>query len=164
MALFTLKNKNGDVSIMIPHHSGVPGITENWPCELIMKDDDDRLEIRPRMSKNPSVFLPYNKITNAAVVTEQEIIEKSKSVLGRAAIGGLLLGPVGAIVGSTSGVGKKEKKVTRAYYIINYTSGDETKVLTFNNQGVINLGKFTTLLKERSGIIDQVAIKQEITL
>ena len=39
---------------------------------------------------------------------EKVFVEKDKSVIGRAVVGGLLLGPVGAIVGGMSGVGTKK--------------------------------------------------------
>lgn len=43
--------------------------------------------------------------------SQQTVIEKkSKSVVGRAVLGGLLLGPVGALVGGMSGLGTKEIK------------------------------------------------------
>ncbi len=157
MAFFTLYAKDGSASVQVPHRSGVPGINENWPCELIIRPDDDRLEIRPRMSKKDSVYLPLNKVIQAGVVTEQEIIEKSKSVVGRAVLGGLILGPVGAIVGGTSGVGKKEKKVTHAYFIINYQPDpqvDDIKVLTFDITGALYLNQFTELLQDRAEIVE----------
>ena len=40
--------------------------------------------------------------------------EEEKSILGRAAVGGLLLGPAGAVVGGLSGTGKKTKTI---YYL-----------------------------------------------
>jgi len=43
---------------------------------------------------------------------------KDKSSIGRAVIGGVIFGPVGAIVGGISGVGAKQAKTT--YLIINY--------------------------------------------
>lgn len=42
-------------------------------------------------------------------IQPDEITEKDKSVIGRAVVGGLLLGPVGAIVGGMSGIGTKQK-------------------------------------------------------
>lgn len=67
----------------------------------------------------------YADITNAEVLTETT--EENKSVIGRAVVGGLLLGPVGAVVGGISGTGKKEKN---NYYLrITYSNGNEEKTV-----------------------------------
>lgn len=42
---------------------------------------------------------------------EREIIDKDKSVIGRAVVGGLILGPVGAVVGGMSGLGTKKQEI-----------------------------------------------------
>ncbi len=44
----------------------------------------------------------------------------NRSVMGRAAVGALILGPLGAIIGGLSGVGSKEKIVDKNYLVINY--------------------------------------------
>lgn len=53
--------------------------------------------------------IPYKKITTWTIEEEDEIIKKvDKSVIGRALLGGLLLGPLGAMVGGMSGIGTKD--------------------------------------------------------
>ena len=95
-------------------------------------DDENKLVIKSVVVKKPEVNLKYEQITGINVTSEEEILEKSKSVTGRAVIGGVLLGPLGAIVGGMSGIGDKKKEKTRYYLIINYKSkDDEIKVLSF---------------------------------
>lgn len=161
MGLFTLKSKTGDASISFPHYDGVPGFLPNTISEIIMHDSEQRLEIKPKLSlvKLESVYLPYNKIVGVLSVTEKEISEQGKSVLGRAMIGGVLLGPLGAVVGSISGTTKKTKTSYHPYFIINYKpdiEADEVKVLTFINNGQFNVNKFVELIKDRAGISDPI--------
>lgn len=65
--------------------------------------------------------LSLNQIKNVFYGTETEIIEKNKSVVGRALLGSLFF-PVGTVVGAISGVGTKKKKVDHTYLIIVYMS------------------------------------------
>ncbi len=85
----------------------------------------DHILIKDILSKKDAV-LSLNQITNVFYGTETEIIEKNKSVLGRAAIGSLF-NPLGAVIGAVSGVGTKKKKVNHTYLIINYTSNTGTE-------------------------------------
>ncbi|MCL2651143.1 MAG: SHOCT domain-containing protein [Candidatus Azobacteroides sp.] len=43
---------------------------------------------------------------------EQIIVKKNKSVVGRAVVGGLFLGPLGALIGGMSGTGTKDVKLS----------------------------------------------------
>ena len=87
-------------------------------------DDENKLVIKSVVVKKPEVNLKYEQITGINVTSEEEILEKSKSVTGRAVIGGVLLGPLGAIVGGMSGIGDKKKEKTHYYLIINYKAKD----------------------------------------
>lgn len=70
--------------------------------------------------------LSLSQITNVFYGTETEIVEKDKSVVGRALAGTILTGglPVGTLVGAISGVGTKKKKKNHTYLIIEFTSSD----------------------------------------
>ncbi|XWN36814.1 MAG: NINE protein [Balneola sp.] len=63
---------------------------------------------------------------------------KDKSVVGRAVAGGLLLGPLGAVIGGMSGIGTKSKKLDQEtdYLIINYwdKSTKSNEVLLFSGK------------------------------
>jgi len=52
--------------------------------------------------------------------TSAELVKIDKSVIGRAAVGALILGPLGAVVGGMSGIGNKEKVQDISYLVLNY--------------------------------------------
>jgi len=132
MGLFSSKNKDGSIGTNLAFIDGLDAFTENESIELSVYKDDNEIQVKSRSNKKkPLAHLNFNKITKIAMMTEKEIIEKSKSVGGRALAGGLLLGPLGAIIGGMSGIGNKNKSATEYYIIINYKSNDEEKALSF---------------------------------
>lgn len=102
--------------------------------------------------------LSLNQITNVFYGTETEVIEKSKSVVGRAIIGSAF-GPMGTVVGAISGVGDKKSKKKHTYLIISYISSD-------GNEDVIKLedtlsnGK--NLYKKLNALIGKADVKHAI--
>ncbi len=62
----------------------------------------------------------HSQIISLKQTSKEELLRKDKSVIGRAVVGGLILGPLGAIVGGMSGIGNKDKFVNKHYLIINY--------------------------------------------
>lgn len=65
-------------------------------------------------------YISDEQITNMSFATKETIIEQNKSVIGRAAVGGLILGPLGAIIGGISGVGSKSVLKGKYYLVINF--------------------------------------------
>lgn len=53
----------------------------------------------------------YSQVFAAQFIEAMKVEQHSKSVLGRAAVGAILLGPFGAVVGGMSGMSKDEKPV-----------------------------------------------------
>jgi len=126
MSIFNHKDKNSNFYIDLTHLEGIESFSKD--TVVCLKLHENELEIKRSFFTKPSAFLNYSQITNAAVVREQEIIEIDKSVVGRAIVGGLLLGPLGAEIGGISGVGKKKKTKYSCYLIINYipSASEET--------------------------------------
>lgn len=76
--------------------------------------------------------VPLEKIIDTAMITEKEIVEKGKSVVGRGLLGGSIFGPAGLILGGLSGVGKKSKTEYTKIYIVSFVGSDgEVKNITF---------------------------------
>jgi len=68
------------------------------------------------------VFYPIHnsQIISIKQTSREELSKTDKSVIGRAVVGGLILGPLGAIVGGMSGIGSKEKLKNQHYLVVNY--------------------------------------------
>jgi hypothetical protein len=152
MPIFGSKDKEGNLACNFMHTDGLVDFPPFWAVCITQNDNNNRLEIAKRIPKNsPPVYLPYDQIISIGTVTEKEIIEKSKSVVGRAAVGGLLLGPLGAVIGGMSGTGKKNKASTKAFFVINYhpaQNPEETKVLSFEIVGAsLHWSSFVAALK-----------------
>lgn len=120
----------------------VDGINAYKSGDIVTLDIDEKnneIIIKGFINRNaPVIHLPLNKLTHVSLETEQEIIEKNKSVVGRAAVGTLIAGPLGAIVGGMSGIGTKKKKgKEKAILTIGYTEGElvfiEDKNITITN-------------------------------
>lgn len=81
-------------------------------------------------------------------------------MIGRAVVGGVLLGPLGAVVGSVSGVGKKQKATYKDFFVINYTAASgEPAVLSFEMVGPpVGFASFLSELKQKAGISDAPAV------
>ena len=60
--------------------------------------------------------------------------QKNKSVIGRAIVGGLVLGPVGAIVGGMTGIGQKQiaTNMTENILSISFSENGEEKIILFS--------------------------------
>lgn len=86
-----------------------------------------------------------NTITNYAIVTEQEIKNVDKSVIGRAVVGGVLLGGLGAIIGGMSGIGTKTKTgKERRFFVVNYLNDNgEQAAISFENH-IMNIDYFVS--------------------
>ena len=116
------------------YKSGIPSILE--PTKLLkMGITDETVDFFTNKVSITGKWIAYKKlfsinlkdIENVNVIKESEIIpavEENKSVLGRAIAGDVLLGPLGAVVGGMSGVGKKtvkpSQKDEKCFIIITY--------------------------------------------
>lgn len=68
----------------------------------------------------PVMDIHFSQLIDIKQTTEHEIVNMDKSVLGRAVVGQLIFGPLGAVVGAISGVGSKTKSHATYYQVISY--------------------------------------------
>lgn len=84
---------------------------------LVILKDNEVITKKNKRDKVNIFNLPLSEISEFdlkhKIIIEDKTTEKDKSIVGRAVVGGLLLGPVGAIVGGMTGIGTKKyiKKV-----------------------------------------------------
>lgn len=149
MGLFT--SKKGSIiseNFMILHDLG--DFKEKFSIEVSLYDD--YLTLSNFAVKQP-ITLNYSQITDVFHGLQTEIQEKDKSTIGRAAVGGLLFGGAGAVVGAMTAQGKKEKKVTKLMFIISYTSSQgEECFLQFEDTRHYKGKKLSEKLKELCNI------------
>lgn len=162
MPIFGSKDKENNRSVNFSCVDGLPGYASGDAVNATINLDQSILFLRARVFKRPEIKLYLDKITSVSVATETEIREKSKNVIGRAAIGTLLLGPLGAVVGGMSGVGSKKKKEIKSFLFITYLSSDiSEKTIVLEIVGAsLGWNKFVADLKKAT----QGEVQKEIVL
>ena len=121
---------------------------------------DTYLEITSLQKK--TVTLNYNQITDVFYGVETELKNKPKSVIGRAAIGGLLFGTTGAIVGAISG-NNNQTKERHFYFIMSYVGSDGVdKYLQFEDTRLFKGLKLSQKLKEFTDTSDKSVTTMQI--
>lgn len=65
-------------------------------------------------------YLAHEQIIDMKFIRHSQLTTENKSVIGRAVVGGLLLGPLAAVVGGMSGIGTKVKSLGEYLFVINF--------------------------------------------
>ena len=160
--IFGKKNKDGNRAVNLTYVDGIGEYNKGTAVEVSF--DDKNMQMKARTFKKLPVFLQLEQITGAVVISEKDIIEKSKSTVGRAVVGGVVLGPLGAIIGGMSGIGNKKKNETHYFMVVNYKSKDEEiKVLSFEIVGA-SLHWYSFVEEFRKRIPVKKVIEKEIYL
>jgi hypothetical protein len=71
----------------------------------------------------------FSQLVDISIENQKSIINKERAVLGRAALGGVLLGGAGAIVGAISGQGRLKSKLYDGVLILTYLEPSKDKLI-----------------------------------
>ena len=151
-------NNEGEIFEKFTSGNSFGSIGSNQAVTGVLKKDC--LYIYEDWHKDVNVSLPYHKITDVKVTSDVKIIEKSKSVAGRAIAGGLVLGPAGALFGGMSGIGSKQERQVSNYILISYipSPGEEEHGILLK-VGIGAWSNFMDSLKERANIVKEKSVE-----
>ena len=85
--------------------------------------------------------IEFSKIKNIRILQQIKQSQKEKSPVCRAIIGGVLLGPVGAVVGGASGLTPTFKSDKKYYIEIERPEPDDNIIFTGSNKDIQELNK-----------------------
>ena len=134
MGLFGADTSMYDLAVRFSFAGGTSMFGTGELVTVASDAKNKRLAIFDTRTGEKIVYLAYSQLCGVHRTNEVTTVQKGKSVLGRGAIGGMVFGPAGAIVGGLSGTGKKQKKSVSTYLVISYhpTGRDnETQELLF---------------------------------
>lgn len=112
------------------HEEGLPYVAKK--SKIWFKQNFEDITIEDRIK------IPLSRVNGSEVVYGTGLSTGDNSPLGRAAVGGLLFGGVGAIVGATSGTTTSTVTTPRYFLIINYTTKDgKEENLIFSGDAIL---------------------------
>lgn len=119
----------------VKHYEGL-SVREGASCKVRLTNYN--LQICD-IKNSPIHIISLKDISNIAIISDKELIEKDKNVIARGIVGNVLFGGAGLILGGLSGLQKKQVVQNIDYLIINYKSNGEDKVISlYANEGVID--------------------------
>lgn len=127
----------------IVHIQGINFADMNQNCKLSFLNKTIYFQ-----DKNDKILeeLEFSNIKNCSILEEIEQTQKEKSPVARAVVGGILLGPVGAVVGGVSSLSSSIKENKKYYLEIKNTQSSKNIVLTASNKDLQEIKQ--TILKE----------------
>jgi hypothetical protein len=110
------KQKGYELYFPLQHIDGIHDIKKDVETIFYLYPD--------KITFNNVQTLPLSRVKKTEVITEKQINEKQKSVIKRAVAGGIILGPLGALVGSASGIGTKKVQENIYMFSIDFINKD----------------------------------------
>ena len=123
-----MKEKGITKDAKLKHVSGLP-ISEDTVCTI--NSYPDKYEF---VADGLNFNLPRERITNLCVKKHEEITAQKVSSIGGAVAGGVLFGPLGAIIGGRAKTHKVNNKTN--YLVFTYLKEEEIKYICFEAPGL----------------------------
>lgn len=137
MSIFSKREKN---TYITKYLQGLPNINVGDICKLSFDNENLIIQaikvsgiIKSKVNVINTFKINNKKIISFDLINKSNIETKSKSVIGRGIAGGLIFGPVGAIIGGISGTKQDIKSNDEFFLNISYygVNEDDLKVLIF---------------------------------
>lgn len=146
----TRKDPKNPKNAMSPEDYGAYGqfkhtiglsMPENILCKLHLSSQGLEIE-----GNGVSFNLPRNRILDITIKSEEEIQKQFVSSAGGAVAGGILFGPLGAMIGGRT----KEKKTSKikTYLIFTYEKDNNPEYIAFDTTGTMKDTKFITYFRK----------------
>lgn len=139
--------------LSMTHIDGIPNLSVGIKVNIGTKED--------HLLINGTHRLSLSQVNKVQHLTEFQLVDKQKSVIKRAVVGGLLLGPIAAIVGGISGVGTKQTNETQNFLIIDFRDKegeDHTAVFHLSNYSMDGIRKFIEDVNKKVGYNELVEV------
>lgn len=116
------------IGAVVKHLDGLSVFNADEDLKVSIESSTDELIFKSIADKKkPVIYMALDKLRYTRKGTSKEVVEKGKSVVGRALVGTLIAGPIGTVVGGMSGIGSKKKTKTKTIIVIGYETGGETR-------------------------------------
>lgn len=120
-----IKKKNGIIpNIQFKHIDGIESLANGIDVNISFNENSVSID---------DVIYRLSSIRSLEINSSKQLVDKEKSVIGRAIVGGVLTGGIGAVVGGISGINDGTKETRLMHYLtMNFYDGSKA-IFSFKN-------------------------------